>query len=110
MNASTVLTNTHRPATPANDDHGRRAIGRAIMGAFEVFKRWRTRQAAIRELAALNDRLLRDIGIHRSESRAVAERLLKGDAEPTGVAPSAAARTKLDHVRAAANDNGARAA
>ncbi len=120
MNTSAVLTDTHRPATPANDDHARRgfenpiavhadesvsAIGRAIVGAFEGFKRWRTRQASIRELAALNDHLLRDIGIHRSEIRSVVDGLLKGDAERTVVAPSAAARTKLNDVPAAANDN-----
>ncbi len=125
MNASPVLTNTHRPATPANDDHARRAfdnpiavhadesvsaIGRAIVGAFEGFKRWRTRQASIRELAALDDHMLRDIGIHRSEIRSVVEGLLKGDAERTVVGRSAAARTKIDDVPAAANDDGARAA
>ncbi len=121
MDASTVSTNTHRSATPANDDHGRRAvdnpiavhadisvsaIGRAIVGAFEGFKRWRTRQASIRELSALNDHMLRDIGIHRSEIRSVVRGLLKGDAGRTVVARSAAARTKIDDVPAAANDNG----
>ncbi len=125
MNTSTVSTHTHRAATPANDDLARRglekpiavhagqsvsAIGRAIVGAFEGFKRWRTRQASIRELAVLDDHLLREIGIHRSEIRTVVDGLLKGDAERTVVARRAAAGTKIDGVPAAANDAGARAA
>ena len=125
MNTSIVSTHTHRAATPANDDLARRglekpiavhagqsvsAIGRAIVGAFEGFKRWRTRQASIRELSALNDHMLRDIGIHRSEIRSVVGGLLKGDAGRTVVARSAAARTKIDDVPAAANDDCARAA
>ena len=37
-------------------------------------RRWSRRRAAIRELSALNDRLLRDIGIDRCEIEAFVDR------------------------------------
>jgi uncharacterized protein YjiS (DUF1127 family) len=48
-----------------------RSAGRAIAG-------WRSRRAAIRELMALDDRMLRDIGIARSDIAAMVAGMARG--------------------------------
>ncbi len=55
---------------------------------------WRTRRAAIDELSRLNDHLLRDIGIHRGEIRAVVERIVSR--------PSVSGRSPAPDLRVAA--------
>ncbi len=50
-----------------------RALARAIVRA-------RKRQAAIRTLEALNDRTLKDIGLHRSQIRSVVEEMFNAPA------------------------------
>ena len=41
-------------------------IGDSIDRGVDVFRRWRERRATVTALSALDDRLLRDIGLHRS--------------------------------------------
>ena len=41
-----------------------------------VFKTWRKRRIAIRELSALNDHTLKDIGLHRGQIPSVVDGLL----------------------------------
>jgi len=59
-----------------------------IMNVYRHLRQWHKRRKAIRELAALDDRLLNDIGIERSEI----ERLVDDRAKSS---PSAAAACRL---------------
>lgn len=59
-----------------------------IINVYRNLRQWHRRRKAIRELAALDDRLLNDIGIERSEI----ERLVDGR---TKSSPSAAAACRL---------------
>ena len=43
------------------------AIERAVFGLVHGFEAWRERRAGVRHLRALDDRLLRDVGIERRE-------------------------------------------
>jgi uncharacterized protein YjiS (DUF1127 family) len=44
-----------------------------LRATFRALRLWRARSAAVKELARLDDRALRDIGIERQELRAVLE-------------------------------------
>jgi uncharacterized protein YjiS (DUF1127 family) len=47
--------------------------------AFEGLRRWRRRNRAINELGALNNRLLRDIGIDRNHIRETVDAMLQAE-------------------------------
>jgi len=48
-----------------------RAVGRAarrlVGGSLSAYVNWRVRRAAVSEISGLDDRVLKDIGVHRSE-------------------------------------------
>ena len=54
----------------------------APLQAFEGLRRWRRRSKAIAELGALNNHLLRDIGVSRGSIREVVDAMLQAE---TGV-------------------------
>ena len=56
-----------RVAGDWRDGRQRRGILNGLIAVFNGLRQWRKRQAAIRELSALDDRVLRDIGIARGE-------------------------------------------
>ena len=49
-----------------------------IMRFFQALRRWHTRNVTIRELTALSDWQLRDLGITRGEIPGLVDRLLNG--------------------------------
>lgn len=57
-------------------------------------RRWRCRQMAIHELMALDDRILRDIGLHRGEIRVAVEDLLNATT-PSRIRTRAGAATTM---------------
>jgi uncharacterized protein YjiS (DUF1127 family) len=63
MNTITVHT-LHTPSTLQRFVH---AVVRALRGTAAAWQRSRRRRAMQRELESLDDRMLRDIGVHRSE-------------------------------------------
>ena len=97
------------------EDLAARATGTAagvLRAASAALARWRRRRQAIAELGALNDHMLNDIGIDRSEiASAVTESLLAESHAHEGKAP-AAEGVPLERIRArgkrparSANDN-----
>ena len=58
--AATILTGAFRPA-----------FGARIHAMWSAYKTWRNRRLAVRELSAMPDSLLRDIGIERWQIRDV---------------------------------------
>jgi len=66
------MRHDHSPARPSlhkSEATSRRGSGlaRAIRGALGHYRAWRRRRIAVRHLGDLDDYLLRDIGITRSE-------------------------------------------
>lgn len=76
------LLHAHRTLTP--DEHAqftRHVMARArayraeaIKGLFRWFVDWTMRRAAVARLEALDDRMLKDIGVHRSEIERAVQR------------------------------------
>ncbi len=92
--AGVTATPDHRPARPASHRapaKPRRAgparrfvrqvladIGGAVpLHAFEDLRRWQKRRKAISELGALDDRMLKDIGVSRGSIRELVEAQLR---------------------------------
>ncbi len=78
--------------------------GRALAG---VIVRARKRRAAIRELMALNDHTLKDIGLHRSQIRSVVEEMFNTPAPSPGHSVTLAemAGTRRKAGESAVNDD-----
>ena len=84
MNPYTILPGLNKPAAndPIDDAisvyayKAVTAVAESVANAVGAVRTWNARNAAIRELSRLDDRLLRDIGIHRGEIRAVVDGML----------------------------------
>ena len=70
----TTYVGVFNAVTPANDAGTRRFVD-VVRSAFGRFTAWRARRVTVRQLSALNDRMLRDIGIERMDIDAVAHTL-----------------------------------
>ena len=94
----------HRPAQPAPAKTRRAAaarrfaraivtdIGGAVpLRAFEGLRRWHKRRKAIAELSALDDRMLKDIGVSRGAIRELVDAQLRFEAEAVAPQPRPAA-------------------
>ena len=78
------------------------AAGRKPFPVLRMVRDWLARRRAIRELEALNDRLLRDIGLSRCEiPQFVRDAYARDDVERRGAAASKDARAVDDEVLAA---------
>ena len=58
-------------------DEALRAIARSILGAYRAWRKWRRRIAALRELEALDERMLDDFGLSRAGIPDAVDRLLE---------------------------------
>ena len=85
-----------------------RGLIRGIVGAVrqgaEALQRWHRRRVTYRELMALNDRLLRDIGLRRDQIPAAVEGLLRNESNPVAK-PQAYVATVAGRPSDAANDD-----
>ena len=88
LNLGSSLQQAHadRPERPSRQIDGLPSIGALrLVDALELavrqgvggISRWRRRRAAIRELQALSDRHLRDIGLDRSQIASTVETLIE---------------------------------
>ncbi len=80
------------------------AVAESVANAVGAVRTWNARNAAVRDLSRLNDHLLKDIGIHRGEIRAVVDGMLSRP-QAQEHRPALRAVTATDLARPAANDN-----
>jgi uncharacterized protein YjiS (DUF1127 family) len=73
MNTTTALQTLHSARTLQRLVH---AFVRALRGTAAAWHRSRRQRAMLRELQALDDHMLRDIGLHRSEVSSLAAELI----------------------------------
>ena len=63
---------------------GIRAAATRVAPAYRKYRRWQRRQAAIRELSGLSDRILQDVGLTRGDIRTVVDDMLDRKPETRG--------------------------
>ena len=73
-----------------------RALGRAVAAPFRAIQRWNTEAKALGEVARLDDRMLRDIGLERADLRAAVRYGLRG---PHAASRSAGTGATGGHAR-----------
>ncbi len=76
----------------------------AVRHGTETLQRWHRRRVAYRELMALNDHLLHDIGLHRAQIPAAVEESLRNEPGPAAK-PQAYVATVAGRPSDAANDD-----
>lgn len=81
-----------------------RGILDAVRQGAEALQRWHLRRVTYRELMALNDHLLHDIGLHRDQIPAAVEGLLRNEANRVAE-PQAYVATVAGRRSDAANDD-----
>ncbi len=114
MNPYTILPRLNKPAAngPVDDAisvyayKAVKAVAESVANAVGAARTWHARNAAIGELSRLNDHLLKDIGIDRSEIRAVVNEMLsRRPAASDRLSPVLHVAAATDRARPAANDN-----
>ncbi len=113
MNPYMILPGLNKPAAngPIDDAisvyayKALSAVAESVANAAGAVRAWNARNAAVRELSRLDDHLLKDIGIHRGEIRAVVNGMLSRP-QAREHRPALHAVTATDRARPAANDNG----
>ena len=80
------------------------AVAEWVANTVGAVRTWNARSAAVGDLSRLNDHLLKDIGIHRGEIRAVVDGMLSRPPAREH-RPALRAVTAADRARPAANDN-----
>ncbi len=113
MNRYTILPRLNKP--PANDPvddaisvyayKAVNAVAEWVANTVGAVRAWHTRHAAIDELSRLNDHLLNDIGIDRSEIRAVVNGMLSRPPARKDRSSLALHVAAADPAQQAANDN-----
>ncbi len=114
MNPYTILPRLNKPA--ANDPIDEAisvyaykavsAVAESVANAVGAVRAWRARRASIDELSRLDDHLLKDIGIDRSEIRAVVNGMLsRPPARSDRLSPALHVAAAADRARPAAHDN-----
>ncbi len=94
-NATALRTGPHpavlAKARPNHPERGRRSLvkvtGRALFRALKGLRAWHSRRVAVRELHALGDHALMDIGLPRSEIRSVVQAMIESGATTGGGRP-----------------------
>ncbi len=115
MNPYMILPRTNKPAVngPVDDAisvyayKAVTAVAELVENTVDAVRAWRQRRAAFAELSRLDDRLLKDIGIDRSEIRAVVNGMVsRPSARTYRPAPALHVAAAGDPARPAAdNDN-----